>query len=489
MDILALSFLIVASVFFLIFVLISATFIGLWLSEIGLWISWIPISFVIASVYFLIRNYLVPFDTLSVIFIGVSLGLNIFTILRLFVPFIEVNATNTYLKKAMENSLGEDYLDYVDPFISSRFSKNVRFRLSHYFIGVRTKALDKKVGTIKDVVFKKVDNQELKLNIHYPKRSGKFPTIVFIHGGGFVIGSKDVSRSDRICKLLANYGYVVFNVDYRLAPLSFIKKEPSLIEDLIICDMVADIRASIVFASKNAETYNGIPEELFLFGRSAGGHLALITAFSCLGKFLELKDSDGSIKEHEILGVAAFYPVTNFTKLYDYYGKQNLLKYLLYKGAGGTPEEFQYLYQVFSPTSYLSEINCKEIPPVFLATGEKDKLVSPEQSKLLYSKLQTLGIESVMLDLPWANHGFDTVLNGPGGQLALKYLSQFLVWVITKHKLRKIEELAKKRGLGNIVSKEKYRMLHKLKKQNLDKEQDMNQFLPFIEYFYEETDE
>ena len=39
------------------------------------------------------------------------------------------------------------------------------------------------------------------------------------------------------------------------------------------------------------------------------------------------------VKEHEILGVAAFYPVTDFSKLYDFYGKQNLLKFLLYKGA------------------------------------------------------------------------------------------------------------------------------------------------------------
>ena len=149
-------------------------------------------------------------------------------------------------------------------------------------------------------------------------------------------------------------------------------------------------------------------------------------------------------------------------------------------------EELQYLYNVFSPITYVAEKYINSIPPVFLVTGGKDKLVSPDQSKILYEKLQKLKIDSVLLDLPWANHSFDVILNGPGGQLTLKYLSQFLVWVITKRKLEQINILAKEHGINQVISREKYRVISDLKKMNIDEEKDMNKFLPFIDYVYQE---
>lgn len=487
MDVIAITFLIIAILLFVIFVLISATFIGLWLTEIGLWISGLPLSMIIVSVILLTKNWVIPQQIKNIIFLIVGCTFNAVTLLRLFIPFTRVKRTNRQLRKAMEQGLGKDYLHYVDPFISSRFTKNVRFRFSHYFTGVRTRELSKRVESVKEETYKTIDKRELKLNIYYPNRKGNFPTIIFIHGGGFLIGSKDRPKCEKICKMLANYGYVVFSVDYRLAPLKYLYNgKASLKEDILICDMVADIRSAVIYAKKNSQQYNGDPNELFLFGRSAGGHLALLTAFSCLGQFHEIDETDGSIKQYNIAGVIAFYPVTDFTKLYNFYGIQNLLQALVYRETENSEEEIQYLYKTFSPITYVNEKNIHSIPPVFLVTGGKDKLITPDQSKTLYDKLQKLRLESVFLDLPWANHGFDVILNGPGGQLTLKYLSQYLVWVITKRKLEKINVLAKEHGMIDIISKEKYHVLEELKKLNIDQEKDMNKFLPFIEYIYQE---
>ncbi|NPE09025.1 MAG: alpha/beta hydrolase [Asgard group archaeon] len=487
MDIIAITFLVIALLLFVLFVLISATIIGLWLTEIGLWISCLPLLMIPASIIMLTNNWMLPQQTMNNIFLITSSILNAVTFLRLFIPFIRLRKSNWQLQRSIMQGLGEDYLHYVDPFISSRFSKDVRFRLTHYFTGVRTRALSKRVSSVKGKIYKTVDKQELKLNIYYPNREGIFPTIVFIHGGGFLIGSKDRPKCEKICKMLANYGYVIFSVDYRLAPLKYLtKNKASIKEDLLICDMVADVRSSIIYTKKNAHLYNGDPNELFLFGRSAGGHLALLTTFSCLGQFHEIDETDGSIQQYKIAGVIAFYPVTDFSKLYNFYGIQNLLQALVYHGTEDTPEELQYLYELFSPITYVTKKYRDSIPPVFLVTGGKDKLVAPDQSMMLFKKLQKLKLDSVLLDLPWANHGFDTILNGPGGQLTLKYLSQFLVWVITKRKLEKINDLAKEHGMGDVVSKEKYRVLHDLKKMNIDQERDMNKYLPFIEYVYQE---
>jgi len=486
MDLLALAFVILSTLLFVIFVLFSFSILGLWLSEIGLWLISLPLFMIVVSTIRIFRDYSLPDNRLDIILLAVTILFSFIILLRIIIPLTEIRKTNLLLQRKMEQSLGKDYLLYVDFFSNSDFYKKVRFQFLHYFLGVNKRALDKKVVSVRDLTYHKTDDKELKLNVYYPRKLGHYPTILFIHGGGFIVGSKDQPKQEKICQYLANYGYCIFNVDYHLTPLSYLtSKDKSIKHDLLICDMVTDIRKAILFAKHHASEYSGNPNEFFVFGRSAGGHLALLSAYSCLGRVYNLADCDGQIEEHAINGVIAFYPVTDFSALYNYYGKQNLVKFFMTRGVGGSPEELQYLYQVFSPISYVSEKFIQYIPPTFLATGERDRLVSPEQSRKLYDKLQHMGVNSVLLELPWANHSFDTILNGPGGQLIIKYLTQFLVWVITKIRFEKIEELAQKYGLSKIIPKEKYQTIHEFKDFDYSRIDEDNYNKPFFEYLYQ----
>ncbi|NHJ88024.1 MAG: alpha/beta hydrolase [Asgard group archaeon] len=486
MDLLALAFAIISSIFFVIFVLLSFTFLGLWLSEIGLWLISFPLFMIVVSIIRLLRDYTLPENRIDIVLLVLTVLFNIIIFLRIIIPLTEIRKTNLLLQSKMEHALGKDYLLYVDFFSNSKFYKDVRFQFLHYFLGVNKKALDRKVVSVRDLVYHKAEDKELKLNIYYPRRTGNFPTILFIHGGGFVIGSKDDPKQEKICQYLANYGYCVFDVDYHLTPLSYlVSKNKSIKHDLLICDMVTDIRKAIIYVKENAKKFSGNPKEFFIFGRSAGGHLALLAAYSCLGRVYDLSKCDGQIEKHDINGVIAFYPVTDFSALYNYYGKQNLVKFLMARGVGGSPDDLQYLYNVFSPINYVSEKYPNNIPPTFLATGERDRLVSPEQSRKLYNKLQNMGVSSVLLELPWANHAFDTILNGPGGQLIIKYLTQFLVWVITNIRFNKIDELAQKYGLAQIIPKEKYHTIKELKNIDYSRLEDEEYNKPFFEYLYQ----
>ncbi|MBN1330317.1 MAG: alpha/beta hydrolase [Candidatus Heimdallarchaeota archaeon] len=486
MDMLALAFVIISSVLFVIFVLFSFSILGLWLSEIGLWIISFPLFMIVVSFIKLIRDYALPTNRFDIIILVITIVFNIVIFLRIIIPLSKIRKTNILLQRKMEQSLGKNYLLYVDFFSNSDFYKEVRFQFLHYFLGVNKHALDKKVVSIRDLTYHKTNDKELKLNVYYPQKRGYYPTILFIHGGGFIVGSKDQPKQEKICQYLANYGYCVFNVDYHLTPLSYlVSKDKAIKNDLLICDMVTDIRKAIVFAKEHAVKYSGNPKEFFVFGRSAGGHLALLSAYSCLGKIYNLSNCDGQIKEHEINGVIAFYPVTDFSALYEHYGKQNLVKFLMTRGIGGSPEELQYFYQVFSPINYVSEKYSQSIPPTFLVTGERDRLVTPEQSRKLYNRLQQIGVDSVLLELPWANHAFDTILNGPGGQLTIKYLIQFLVWVITKIRFKEIAELAQKYGLAKVIPIEKYQTIHELKKFDFSKIDEEAYNKPFFEHLYQ----
>ncbi|NHJ33028.1 MAG: alpha/beta hydrolase, partial [Asgard group archaeon] len=465
MHALTISFLIVAIILLVFFVIISFTFVGLFLSELGMWFSWIPLSFIITSIPFLVF-YSAEHPRVDFFLLFLSALLNLISYLRLMAPFYRVNVTNRRLRKEMKLSLGDDYLNYIDPALRSSIIKKVRFRLSHYFSGINYKRIEKHVASVNDVIYKETKKGNLKLNVYHPIKEGKYPIIIYIHGGGWMRGSKDRFLELRILKRLTCMGFTVFNIDYRLAPLPTLATFREIPHDNpTIREMVSDVRSSILFATKNATTYKGDPKSLFLFGRSAGAHLSLLTAFSCEEKFFDLEGIDCSIHDFNIAGVIAFYPATDLVELHEFYEDDGspVFKLSLYRSTGATIEESKTLYEIFSPISYINDENIERIPPVFLAVGKKDRIFNAYQSEELEEELEKLGLTSVLLELPWANHAFDAVINGPGGQLVFQYLSQFLAWTITKSRLKEIEEIAMKEGFGEILAIEKLNVIRDLK--------------------------
>ena len=69
-----------------------------------------------------------------------------------------------------------------------------------------------------------------------------------------------------------------------------------------------------------------------------------------------------------------------------------------------------------------------------VAAKDQDKIVNVKQSEELFEKLREHNLTSVFLELPWANHIFDIIMYGPGGQLVYDYLTQFLVWTLSMKK-------------------------------------------------------
>ena len=99
------------------------------------------------------------------------------------------------------------------------------------------------------------------LDVYYPEgTSGPLPTIVSIHGGGYVYGSKEIYR--RYGMDLAKRGFAVVNFNYRLAPKW---KFPT---------PLADTNAVLHWIVQNAVRYHLDPDRIFLVGDSAGAQLA-----------------------------------------------------------------------------------------------------------------------------------------------------------------------------------------------------------------------
>ncbi len=103
---------------------------------------------------------------------------------------------------------------------------------------------------------------QIPARIYTPKGKTPMPVIVFYHGGGWVIGNKDVYDSSS--RALAKQAKaIVVSVDYRLAPEN---KFPAAHEDSF---------AAYKWVVENAASIGGKPEKIAIAGESAGGNLAL----------------------------------------------------------------------------------------------------------------------------------------------------------------------------------------------------------------------
>ena len=100
-----------------------------------------------------------------------------------------------------------------------------------------------------------------QLDVYYPDgASGQLPTIVSIHGGGYVYGTKEIYR--RYGMELARHGFAVVNFNYRLAPQG---KFPT---------PIYDTNTVMGWICKNALRYHLDPSRIILVGDSAGAQLA-----------------------------------------------------------------------------------------------------------------------------------------------------------------------------------------------------------------------
>jgi acetyl esterase len=103
------------------------------------------------------------------------------------------------------------------------------------------------------------------LDVYRSGQAANAPVVLFVHGGAFVRGDKDVTDEvyANVCYYFARHGYLAVNVEYRLAPES---KYPGGAEDLA---------GAIAWAKRSARDFGGDPERLFLVGHSAGAtHVA-----------------------------------------------------------------------------------------------------------------------------------------------------------------------------------------------------------------------
>lgn len=223
----------------------------------------------------------------------------------------------------------------------------------------------------------------LDIRLHYPrKRAGK-GAIVYIHGGGFVVGNLDThSKIMRI--LMEETGSVVIGINYHLAPEH---KYPVQVEE---CAFILD------WLRQNADEFDIDEDNIAIAGDSGGANLALATA-------LYLRDQK---KDISFIRCLLLY--------YGGFGLTDSPSRRLYGGTyDGLSQKDLETYSNFYLGDHHSDLryfDCfandltKEVPPCYIACGQLDPLL--DDSTLLYDILVSNKIKAEYDEFSGVIHAF-----------------------------------------------------------------------------------
>lgn len=240
------------------------------------------------------------------------------------------------------------------------------------------------VETVEDRLLE-VDGRMIPVRIYIPDSATElFPILVFMHGGGWVIG--DLNQPDAVCRKLAKEAScLVVSVAYRLAPEH---KFPAALED---------VYAVLEWLAGYASTIKGDPGRIALGGGSAGANLA--AAVSLLAR-----DRDGPRLAAQLL----FVPVTDLSGLNagssEWFGRE---------GYGLTAETLNLRCRQYLPTMkdrfnpYVSPLlanDLSDLPPALIITAEFDLLRSQGEAYAL--RLAKAGIPVRCTRYNGMSHGF-----------------------------------------------------------------------------------
>lgn len=248
----------------------------------------------------------------------------------------------------------------------------------------------------KQFVYVNYKDTSLNLDFYKAKAAGKRPCVIVVHGGSW--NSGDSRQLPELNSYLANTGYNVAAINYRMAPQY---KNPIPVED---------VKNALTCLRAHGDSLNIDTNNFVLLGRSAGAQIALLAAYT-------LHDSG-------IKGVIDFYGPADM--VWGYSAPANPLvmdsRGVMERYLGGPYNKVPANYKASSPIEFINEGS----PPTLIIHGVNDVLVAYEHSKRLNERLYQFGTRHYWLKLPWATHGFDFNLNGPGGQLSTYAVRQFL---------------------------------------------------------------
>lgn len=277
--------------------------------------------------------------------------------------------------------------------------------------------------------------------------------MVYLHGSAYYILDKDVGTRP-LFRHLAAQGHVVVDVAYRLFP------------ETDVAGMVGDAKRAVAWTRTHASELEIDPARVVLAGGSAGGHLALLAAYT---------HDDPTLTPPELVGfdspvcaVASLYGQVDLAAMYDHTSQAKVchpddpqpdwdapppgwvlrlfgpdagrlhLQLMTVAGrcdwlVGGTPTAVPDRYAKLSAINHVRS----DGPTTLLVHGRQDEMAPVAATRRLQARLERAGQPVSALYLPHTDHAFDVFAPvwSPAARAAIHILERFLA-VLASSKVR-----------------------------------------------------
>jgi acetyl esterase len=236
---------------------------------------------------------------------------------------------------------------------------------------------------------------DIAARVYRPDHDGPVPTVVFAHGGGFVIG--DIETHDNQARSVCRGAdAVVVSIDYRLAPEA---PWPAAVHDTY---------DAVQWAVDNIDSLGGDADRLSVAGDSAGGNIATVVAQLC-------RDNGPDLAAQLLI-----YPAVDFDAEASYPSRvDNAEGYFL------TADDMDWFRRHYvgeapdhaDPTMSPLRGRLEGLPPAVVATAEFDPL--RDEGNAYADALRAAGVEVDAKCYPGMVHGFfDMGVLSAGAQAA-----------------------------------------------------------------------
>lgn len=249
------------------------------------------------------------------------------------------------------------------------------------------------IKVFKDLVYVKKGHELQKLDLYIPENQNDkpLPLVIWVHGGGWQKGSKN--RIDRNAFILEN-GFALASIDYRLTSHAAFPAQ------------IHDCKAAVRWLRRNARTFGIDPDRFGIWGASAGGHLVALLGTTNGNEKLE-GDLGITGVSSDVQAVCDWFGPTDLHAIATNLQKQSsasndFSEKPVVKLIGGLENQNLELAKMASPLDYVHE----DVPPFLIMHGDQDELVPLSESRNLLEELQKHGVESELIVVPGAAHGF-----------------------------------------------------------------------------------
>ncbi len=340
----------------------------------------------------------------------IGLWISIVSWVGLAVSYWRGAAAEGAIESALAEGLGADYRSRIPAEMASKLRDDVDWDAVVRPFPIR----DPDVERTRNVRYWRVRGVNLTLDVYrHRSRPAGCPVLLEIHGGGWVVGSKNDQGIPMVLRM-AKMGWVCVNANYRLSP------HATFPEHLI------DLKKALQWVREHVAEYGGDPDFVVVAGQSAGGHLASLMALTA--NLPEYQPGFETV-DTSVRGCLSFYGVYDFLDCFGYWRNADLADVLERLVMKASVAEDREAYEKASPIKRIHP----GAPPFCVIHGNLDTLVPVAEARQFAADLRKESRAPVVYaEIPSAQHAFD-IFPSLRGELVLAGVERFFSYVYCQY--------------------------------------------------------